>query len=446
MTDTHSTLRRWAIRMACPMMAAAIMLVTLTPCGAAEPAEKTKSSSPTGSMARQLAALAKRFSTFSDNLPPVADMEMKTLLAFEEHAQFVYVRGMGLKRAGDARIVFCKPATFVVFVVTPGGEKGPADARELVPTGTSEATFTLVDGETKVTGQMFAMVGDSPDKPKRFACTFHLGDKAKAPKVTATEANGTLNVELTTGGRTFTLALPNDPNVPGTIAVAQGKKPLLAKRPLPASIMPHGAKGVAMMERWDSSYRRTRMPGWDVGRPASELKAIIENGTIKKGKALVLGCGTGTNAVYLASKGFEVTGVDVAPTALVLAEKLATKNKVKVRWLVADVVLLPDIGEFDFIFDRGCYHHVQKYDAAGFVKSMDSRTKGGAHFLLLAGNANEPRHGGPPRVEETQLVDNFAKTWDFVSLKEIRFESQDPTRKNGPWAWSALMRRRAAKE
>jgi len=215
--------------------------------------------------------------------------------------------------------------------------------------------------------------------------------------------------------------------------------------PLPASVMPHGAKGVAMMERWDSSYRRTRMPGWDVGRPASELKAIVENGTIKPGKALVLGCGTGTNAVYLASKGFEVTGVDVAPTALVLAEQRAKKSKVKVRWLVADVVLLPDIGSFDFIFDRGCYHHVQRYDAAGFVKSMDSRTKAGAHFLLLAGNANEPRHGGPPRVEETQLVDNFAKTWDFVSLKEIRFESRDPNRKNGPWAWSALMRRRAPK-
>jgi hypothetical protein len=109
---------------------------------------------------------------------------------------------------------------------------------------------------------------------------------------------------------------------------------------------------------------------------------------------------------------------------------------------VADVVKLPDIGSFDFIFDRGCYHHVQLYDAAGFVRSMDSRTTAGAHFLLLAGNANEPKHGGPPRVEETRIVDHFANTWDFVSLKEIRFESRDPGRRNGPWAWSALMRRR----
>ncbi len=198
-----------------------------------------------------------------------------------------------------------------------------------------------------------------------------------------------------------------------------------------------------MMERWDSSYRRDRMPGWDVGRPASELKAIVENGTIKPCRALVLGCGTGTNAVYLASKGFEVTGVDVAPTALVLAEQRATEANVSVLWLMADVVALPDIGTFDFIFDRGCYHHVQLYNAAGFVQSMDSRTAPGARFLLLAGNANEPTHGGPPRVEETQLVNNFAGTWDFVSLQEIRFESRDPNHKTGPWAWSALMRRRA---
>jgi SAM-dependent methyltransferase len=297
-----------------------------------------------------------------------------------------------------------------------------------------------------VTGQVLVTDAAAFKPAERFVHVLHVGDSGVAPMVTATEAKGTVSIRLTAGDRTFSLALPTDPGVVGQIAVSEGDKAVLAKRLLPASIMPHGAKGVAMMERWDSSYRRTDMPGWDVGRPASELKAIVENGTIKPGKALVLGCGTGTNAVYLASKGFEVTAVDVAPTALVLAEQRARKAKVRVRWLVADVVVLPDIGSFDFIFDRGCYHHVQKYDAAGFVKSIDLRTAAGAHFLLLAGNANEPRHGGPPRVEETQLVDNFAGTWDFVSLKEIRFESRDPNRKNGPWAWSALMRRRAPKK
>ena len=173
---------------------------------------------------------------------------------------------------------------------------------------------------------------------------------------------------------------------------------------------------------------------------------LIEKTCGLEGRTLEIGCGTGTNAIYLASKGFTVTGVEVAPTALVLAERKARKAKVRVRWLVADVTAMGEMEPFDFIFDRGCYHHVQLYNSTGFVKTVDRLTRSGAHFLLLAGNANQPRHGGPPRVEETKLVNDFAKTWDFVCLREIRFESRNPNHKTGPWAWSALMRRRAPKK
>jgi SAM-dependent methyltransferase len=262
------------------------------------------------------------------------------------------------------------------------------------------------------------------------------------PRTTLAEKAGVAALKLTAGDRTFTLALAAKPDEGSTIAVEQAGKTVLAERLLPAGIMPHGAKGVRMLERWDSSYRRTRMPGWDVGRAAGELRKIVEDGTVKPGRALVLGCGTGTNAVYLATKGFTVTGVEVAPTALVLAERKAREAKVRVRWLVMDVTAMGEMEPFDFVFDRGCYHHVQLYDSAGFVRGVDRLTRPGGHFLLLAGNANEPRHGGPPRVEETKLVGDFAATWDVVSLREIRFESRDPNRRTGPWAWSALLRRR----
>ena len=75
---------------------------------------------------------------------------------------------------------------------------------------------------------------------------------------------------------------------------------------------------------------------------------------IKPGRAVVLGCGTGTNAIYLAKRGFEVTAIDIAPTALNLAQDRAEKADVKVRWLLADVLAPPvDLERFDFIFDRG---------------------------------------------------------------------------------------------
>lgn len=157
----------------------------------------------------------------------------------------------------------------------------------------------------------------------------------------------------------------------------------------------------------------------------------------------MLGCGTGTNAVYLAFKGFKVVGVEVAPTALTLAKERA--GKAKVKWLVADAVAVPDIGPFDLVFDRGCYHHVQKYNAAGFARNVSRLTRGGLLFLLLAGNANESRHYGPPRVKQAKIVTDFSADFAIQEIREIRFEGRDPKRKNGPLAWSVLLRRRAVK-
>jgi SAM-dependent methyltransferase len=427
-----------------PLITLALALAAATTsCLAAPQSGKEKAGPAFSFSVKDLATLAGRFAKFSDDLPPAKQLGVHNILAFEENAHFVYLRGAG--PAGDRRIVFCKPATFVVFDVSPAGDRAWKLSGTAAPK-TKGRSFSISDGDVSITGQALLTDGTPFQPAKQFLHVLHVGNDDAGPVVEATEAKGTVNLELTTGERTCKLAIPVDPNSPGKIAVEKGGETLLSNRLLPTSIMPHGDEGVKMMERWDSAYRRTNMPGWDVGRPARELRAIVEDGTIKPGKALVLGCGTGTNAVYLAGKGFEVTGVDVAPTALALAEELAAKNKVRVRWLVADVVSLPDIGSFDFIFDRGCYHHVQLYDAAGFVRSIDSRTTAGAHFLLLAGNANEPNHGGPPRVEDAQIVGHFATTWDFVSLREIRFEGRDPGRRNGPWAWSALMRRRAAGE
>jgi len=61
-------------------------------------------------------------------------------------------------------------------------------------------------------------------------------------------------------------------------------------------------------------------------------------------------------------------------------------------------------------------------------------------MLIYAGNANEPRHYGPPRVEEADLVSDFSKTWDFVHLRELR-PAGNPDRTSGAWFWSVLMRR-----
>lgn len=80
-----------------------------------------------------------------------------------------------------------------------------------------------------------------------------------------------------------------------------------------------------LVERWDARYRTEQRPTWDTGRPSSELKRLVEQTTLRTGRVLELGCGTGVNAVYLARQGFEVTAIDLAPTALQIAEERARK-------------------------------------------------------------------------------------------------------------------------
>ena len=410
-------------------------------------------------VADDLVALAKRLGEFSEDLPAAAKLGMDKIVAYEEHPHFAYIGGK--VASGERRVVFCKPSTFVIDDHALVGGTWRMTCSEAPKV--TEGWFTVASGKAVVTGLSLlqgATVKSARAGSKhavevthtatrvtgRFIHVIHVGDKAPKPKFTQNHKGDSATVELTLGERVFTLMLPGS-DESGRIGVSQtdGKK-LLASRLLPAGIMPHGAKGVRMLNGWDSTYRRARLPGWDVGRPAGELKRLIESGAVKTGRALVLGCGAGMNAVYLASKGFKVTGVDVAPSALVFAEKRAVEAEVKVRWLVADALAVPDIGPFDFVFDRGCYHHVQKYNGAGFAQAVSRLTRAGALFLLLAGNANESRHYGPPRVKQTKIVADFSSTFAIQAMHEMRFEGRDPNRKGGPLAWSVLLRRRAVKK
>src|SRR6186713_2951459 len=99
---------------------------------------------------------------------------------------------------------------------------------------------------------------------------------------------------------------------------------------------------------WNDRYQDGNLP-WDTGRPSSELQRVLSQNTIQPCRALDLGCGTGTNSVWLAQQGFQVTGVDLAPLAVEQAEKRARAAGVKLHFVVADVLHLSDLdGHFTF--------------------------------------------------------------------------------------------------
>jgi 2-polyprenyl-3-methyl-5-hydroxy-6-metoxy-1,4-benzoquinol methylase len=112
----------------------------------------------------------------------------------------------------------------------------------------------------------------------------------------------------------------------------------------------------------DKIYRNMRhkeIP-WNIEEPPKALVELVESEKVKPCKTIDLGCGTGNYAVYLASKGFDVTGVDISSAAIKIAKENAEKKGVKCNFLVADV--LGDLDEieetFDFAYDWELLHHI----------------------------------------------------------------------------------------
>lgn len=193
---------------------------------------------------------------------------------------------------------------------------------------------------------------------------------------------------------------------------------------------------------WNDSYRNGNLP-WDTGRPSSELQRVLSRNEIRPPcRALELGCGTGTNSVWLAQQGFEVTGIDVAPLAVERAEEHAHAAGVKAHFVVADVLDLPDLNAgFAFFFDRGCYHAVRRSAPRQYAPAVARQLASGGLGLILAGNSREPHDPGPPVVTEEQIRDELGLAFQILDLHEFRFDEAPgvPARFLG---WSCLVEKR----
>jgi methyl halide transferase len=191
---------------------------------------------------------------------------------------------------------------------------------------------------------------------------------------------------------------------------------------------------------WNDRYQSGDVP-WDTGHPSTELIRTIKEEGIQPGRALELGCGTGTNSIWLAQQGFDVTAVDISPLALEQARGKATAAGVPIRFLEVDVLNPPLLGApFPFFFDRGCYHVVRRIDVDKFLSTLEQISQPGTIGLVLTGNAKEKHEPGPPVVSEQEIRQELGRVFDIVRLREFRF---DQVEKVGVrfLGWSCLVRR-----
>ena len=194
----------------------------------------------------------------------------------------------------------------------------------------------------------------------------------------------------------------------------------------------HGARESTSHERragrpWDASYL-DGPPPWDTGQPQPAILRLAAEGAFA-GEVLDAGCGTGENALHLASLGVHVLGVDVAETAVSMAREKAAVRGLDADFVVADALHLDRLGRvFDTVLDCGLFHTFDGAERRDYVASLASVTGRGANVYVLCFSDAGPGTVGPHPVSQEELRAAFVRGgWSVTSVSPQRLQTRfDP--------------------
>lgn len=181
-------------------------------------------------------------------------------------------------------------------------------------------------------------------------------------------------------------------------------------------------------------------PPWDIGRAQQEVVRIERDGLVR-GRVIDVGCGTGENALYLASRGFEVLGVDLVPRAIDLARDKARARSSSARFEVADALELGALGaRFDTAIDSGVFHVFDDPARARYVASLAAVLAPGGLVHIFVFSDREPTEwGGPRRIRRVELEEAFRDGWTVRAIEPATFETR--IHPQGGHAWHATIER-----
>ncbi len=189
---------------------------------------------------------------------------------------------------------------------------------------------------------------------------------------------------------------------------------------------------------WNESYASGQLP-WDTGQPEPLLVEFVASSGVKPGPTLEIGAGTGTNAIWMAERGFDVLGVDVSPLAVERACAKMEGRSLPCRFEALDFLAATSPGSpFRFVFDRGCFHVFDEPDerqrfAARVAAAL---APGGLWLSLIGSTEGSPREVGPPRRSAVEVILAIEPALEVVELRSAEFHGINAK------AWFCLSRRR----
>lgn len=173
-------------------------------------------------------------------------------------------------------------------------------------------------------------------------------------------------------------------------------------------------------------------PPWDTGITPPEVAEAVEGpNALMPGRALDLGCGTGTNSLYLARHGWRVVGVDLAPTAIRQARRKAKEAGLSVEFHTADVTRLDFLQPpFDLALDIGCFHALDSEGWTHYRDQLRRLLRPGACFMLYAFG---PRRG---RLMDMGITPDEVRQLFDSEFQVLRVDGgTDPSGPSAAWYW-----------
>ena len=188
---------------------------------------------------------------------------------------------------------------------------------------------------------------------------------------------------------------------------------------------------------------------WEINKPKSAFVAVAARVI---GRVLDAGCGPGDNALYFASRGRRVTGIDFVDEAIRRARAKAIERGLPVEFLVKDALTLADWGErFASVIDSGLFHVFSDNDRRHYIRGLARVLEPGGRLFLMCFSDEEPGTEGPRRVSRQELYDAFADGWEVESVEPLQILvnpefSEVKFSDGGPKAWFAIIRERAGND
>jgi cyclopropane fatty-acyl-phospholipid synthase-like methyltransferase len=176
-----------------------------------------------------------------------------------------------------------------------------------------------------------------------------------------------------------------------------------------------------------------RMSRWDSGVTPPEVQAAFQDGDIPPGAALDLGCGTGTNTIFMAQQGRQAIGLDFVPEAIHRARKKAQQAGVagQTRFQVADVTRLDELHlpVVGFALDMGCFHGLSQAGRSRYAEELAKIMVAGGRYLLYT--LDPRKEGGISFGIQPEVVKEvFAPWFDITRVERGAFWARGST-----WFW-----------